>query len=273
MRKLLTKLIILMLGLSAAGAVDVYHWRDEKGRFHFSDKLREGAELLRLNPGYSYYKVKHVYDGDTLTLEDGRKIRLLGINTPEIEGRNKNAEAGGEEAKRWLMSALKGKRVRLVVDAEPQDKYGRTLAHLFTEDDLHINLELVKGGFAAISIYPPNLRFSEELIMAQREAEKANRGIWRLPDYRIKPAANIRAGKHRGWQRISGRVKTIRMTRKFVYLPLNERVDIRLERANLVLFPNPRSYVGKNVEVRGWLNKSKERFSMLIRHPSAIKVM
>lgn len=273
MLHVLLKSIVLLLAISTAYADEIYRWQDENGKFYFSDKRREGAERLTIKPGYSYHRIQYVYDGDTVKLVDGRKIRLLGINTPEVEGRNKNAEAGGEEAKRWLIHALKGKRIRLVLDREQKDKYGRTLAHLFTEDGLHINLELVRLGLASLSIFPPNLLYSGELIRAQVEAEKNSRGIWMLPEYRIKPASSLRAGNHRGWQRVSGRVKKIRATRKYVYLMLGERVDFRIERANLALFPNPNSYVGKEVEIRGWLNRSKERFSMLIRHPSSVKVL
>ena len=272
MRQFLIKLLILLLVLSVAGAEEIYRWQDENGKFYFSDKRREGAELLTIKPGYSYHRIQYVYDGDTVKLVDGRKIRLLGINTPEVEGRNKNEEAGGEEAKHWLTNALKGKRVRLVLDSEQKDKYGRTLAYLFTEDGLHLNLELVRLGLASLSIFPPNLLYSDELLRAQNEAEKDSRDIWSRPEYRIKPASSLRAGNHRGWQRISGRVKKIRTTRKYVYLSLSERVDFRIERANLALFPNPNSYVGKQVEIRGWLNRSKERYSMLIRHPSSVKM-
>lgn len=273
MLHVLLKSIVLLLAISSACADDIYRWQDEHGKFYFSDKKREGAERLTIKPGYSYHRIQYVYDGDTVKLADGRKIRFLGINTPEVEGRNKNAEAGGEEAKRWLTHALKDKRVRLVLDSEPKDKYGRTLAHLFTEDGLHLNLELVRLGLASLSIFPPNLLYSNELLRAQTEAEQASRGIWRRPEYKIKPASRINAANYRGWQRISGRVKKIRTTRKYLYLTLNERVDFRIERANLALFPNPSDYVGKEVEIRGWLNRSKQRFSMLIRHPSSIRVL
>ncbi|GAB4255393.1 MAG: thermonuclease family protein [Methylomicrobium sp.] len=273
MRPLLTKLLIFLLGLSAAGAVEIYRWRDERGQFHFSDKLREGAERLRLTTDRSYQTVRYVYDGDTVTLTSGKKIRLLGINTPEIEGRNKSAEPGGEEAKRWLTQALKDQRVNVVLDVEKQDKYGRTLAHLITENKRHINVEIVRAGLATANIHPPNLLYSRELVAAQDEAETAARGIWRLPDYQPKPASAIKAGSHRGWQRIVGRVQTVKTTRKFVYLTLTDHVDLRLERSNLALFPSPKSYVGKTLEARGWLNKSKTHFSMLIRHPSALKLL
>lgn len=272
MLRISIQFLILLLALPASGADEIYRWQDKNGKFYFSDKQREGAERLFIKPGYSYHRVQYVYDGDTVKLADGRKIRFLGINAPEVEGRNKSAEAGGEEAKRWLTDALQGKRVRLVVDAERKDKYGRVLAHLFTEEGIHLNIELVRLGLASLSIYPPNLLYSGELLRAQDEAEQARRGIWRMPEYAVESASTVRRENYKGWRRIYGRVKRIRTTRKYVYLALNERVDFRIARVHSDLFPNFETYVGRKVEIRGWFNRSKDRFSMLIRHPSSIKV-
>jgi len=68
------------------------------------------------------------YDGDTIVLEDGRKIRLLGINTPEVQHKGKMADAGGEDAKTWLINKLRHSKVRLEFYFDKTDKYGRTLA-------------------------------------------------------------------------------------------------------------------------------------------------
>jgi len=102
----------------------------------------------------SFIELNRYTNGDTVVLEDGRKIRLLGINTPEVQHKDKMADAGGEDAKTWLINKLQHARIRLEFDLEKTDKYGRTLAHLFSEKKEHINLSLVKAGLAEISIYP-----------------------------------------------------------------------------------------------------------------------
>lgn len=270
-RLLLGGCLLLWVGL--VQAVDIYHWQDEKGRPHFSDKPRQSAEIVSLKPGYAFYHIAQVYDGDTVLLADGRKVRLLGINTPEVEGRNKTEESGGEEAKRWLSDQYGGARVRLVQDVEKHDKYGRILAHLFTEKKQHINLELVRTGLAAVTIYPPNLQYVDALVAAQDDAEKSGRGIWSRPEYVPKQAEQITGKNYRGWQRIVGQVIGMRRTRKFAYLELTDSFEARIELKNLALFPALDGYRGKTVELRGWLNKSKGRFSMLIRHPNAIKIL
>ncbi|MDI1231062.1 MAG: thermonuclease family protein [Methylobacter sp.] len=282
--------ILLVLWLCLPGWVnaEIYQWQNADGSKHFSDRQggwkcrnRSGtdatgcpvaeAKKLDIKPGHDFYRVKTVYDGDTVVLEDGRKIRFLGINTPEVQHRDKPADAGGDEAKQWLIDTLKNTKVRLEISAEKTDKYGRTLAHLFTETKQHINLQLVEAGLAAVSIYPPNLLYVNELVKAQDQAELAKLGIWGRPEYAVRPVSRLTEAGHPGWTRLLGKVVNVRTTRKSVYLEFSDAFEARIERKWLDLFPDVNSYLGKTVEVRGWLSKSKGHLSMLIRHPSAIK--
>jgi len=73
-------------------------------------------------------------------LSDARKIRLLGINTPEVKHRNQDTEAGGEIAKHWLTNKLLNQKARLVTDADQTDKYKRALAYLITENKENVNV-------------------------------------------------------------------------------------------------------------------------------------
>ncbi len=254
-------------------ASEIYQWKDKFGKTHFSDIKKAQAKLVKINPGHGYYFVKRVFDGDTVMLENGIKIRLLGINTPEVEHRNKSGQPGGEEAKRWLEQAVSGKKIRLQKDIEKKDKYGRTLAHVFTEDHRHINLELVEAGLATVNIHPPNLKFTQELLHAQEAAEKENLGIWQYPQYQPRTVASLETQRLKGWQRIFGTVKRIRQSRKYAYLVFSKRFDARVALKNLSYFPDIKHYVGKNIEVRGWLSRRKKHLSMLIRHPAAIKMV
>lgn len=268
-------LLVLLLCLPAWVSAEIYQWQDADGKKYFSDRPVAEAKKLDIKPGYDFFSVKTVYDGDTVLLEDGRKVRFLGINTPEVQHRDKQADAGGDEAKRWLTDTLKNSKVRLEISAEKTDKYGRTLAHLFTENKQHINLQLVEAGLAAVSIYPPNLSYVNELIRAENMAEQAKRGIWGRPEYAVIPVSQLTETGHSGWTRLSGKVVNIRKTRKSTYLEftpvLGKAFEARIENKWLDLFPDIDSYMNKTIEMRGWLSKSKGSFSMLIRHPSAIK--
>ena len=273
---ILNYLLLVLFALSFTTQAEVYQWKDEKGKTHFSDKNPhpdENTSTIKIQAGQSWLKVKTVYDGDTVVLENGEKIRLLGINTPEIQHQNKPADAGGDEAKQWLINKVKNAKVRVETDVEKQDHYGRTLGHLFTENKEHLNLQLVKEGLAAVSIFPPSLRYTKELIAAQDEAEQAKRGIWQRPEYAPINAADLTDEGHAGWTRIVGTVSEAQVNRKTVYLRFTDRFLAKIERDNESLFPDLNSYRGKKIEVRGWLNRSKDKFSMLIRHPSAIKLL
>jgi micrococcal nuclease len=266
-------LLTLIWFFCTSVSADVYQWEDKNGRKHFTDKAQENSTKLKISTSYSYQKVTRVFDGDTVMLEDGRKIRLLGINTPEVKHKNQDTEAGGESAKRWLSNKLINQKVRLVTDTEQTDKYKRTLAHLFTDKKEHINLQLVALGLATVNIYPPNLLYSEELTTAGNQAEKNKSGIWLLENYARIPLENLNSDGHSGWTRLTGRVSVIRSSRKFVYMEFSDFFQARIEKRWLSLFPDINSYQGKTLEIRGWLNKNHGGWSMLIRHPSAIKIL
>lgn len=266
-------LLLLCLFLPILASADIYSWQDASGKKHFSDKSTVStAEKLDIKPGLDFFTVKMVYDGDTVVLENGRKIRLLGINTPEVAHRDKLADAGGEEAKTWLINKLKNTRVRLETDVETTDSYGRVLAHLFTENKDHINLQLVQAGLAQANIFPPNLLYANEILAAEQVAETANTGIWQRPEYQVIPVNALPETGHSGWTRIVGKVINVKPARKYIYLEFTPRFSARIERDWLKLFPDVAGYLGKNVELRGWLNKNRERFFMLIRHPGNIKL-
>lgn len=264
-------LLILLLCLNSTVNAEVYEWKDANGHKHYSDQATPNAKTLNLPaPGYQYSTVSRVFDGDTIELADGTKVRLLGINTPEVQHFDKQADAGGDEAKRWLTEKLKDRRVHLLQDVEKTDKYGRTLAHVFTDNQEHINLQLVALGLAEASIYPPNLMFVHELVNAQNQAEKNRLGLWQRPEYAPIPVEQLSDQGHTGWVRIYGKVDNIKQTKKSLYINFNDQFSARIDRQWQELFPDLNNYSGRTVEVRGWLNKNRGKFSMLIRHPSAI---
>lgn len=260
--------------LPVVAAAEVYEWIDAQGKHHYSDRhQQDNARILAVDVGLTYYAVEKVYDGDTILLKNGQKVRFLGVNTPEVAGRHKNAEQGGEEAKAWLQQRLQHKKVRLEADVEKKDKYQRTLAHVFTEDKQHVNLELVRQGLATVNIYPPNLKYVEKLLAAQQAAENAGLGLWGDSVYAPEGFQAISQVNYQGWRRITGRVSALKVTAKYSYLQFSDRFSVRIENKWLGLFPPLNDYVGKEVEVRGWINKSKDRFTVLVRHPGELKIL
>lgn len=120
--------------------------------------------------------IDYVHDGDTLFLTDGRKVRLLGVDTPEV---GEHAECYGDVAREHLRELLpEGTHVRTVADERPLDPYGRSLLFLFTDDGALVNLELVRDGYAEAVVLEPNVLWADELEAAEDEAQTASRGIW-----------------------------------------------------------------------------------------------
>ncbi|MEJ5330967.1 MAG: thermonuclease family protein [Desulfobaccales bacterium] len=123
--------------------------------------------------------VAQVQDGDTLTLTDGRRVRLVGIDAPELEKEGQPAEFLAHKAKKVLTELTRGQRVRLEYDQLRYDRFQRLLAYVFLEDGTFVNRELVAQGLARVYSQPPNTARQGELLAAQREALEAGRGIWR----------------------------------------------------------------------------------------------
>jgi len=122
--------------------------------------------------------VARVIDGDTIQLDDGRKVRLIGVDTPETVHPQKEVEYYGKEASDFTKSMLEGKEVYLEYDIQPTDKYGRTLAYIWLSDGTLFNELLVLKGFAQVSTYPPNVKYVERFTTAQKKAIEANTGLW-----------------------------------------------------------------------------------------------
>jgi len=129
-------------------------------------------------PPETYHTVKFVYDGDTVLLDSGEKVRLLGINSPEVDHRGKEGEFKALSARRFTREKVSGIQVRLEDDSEKQDHYGRLLAYVFLKNGDMLNELLVREGLAHVMFNSKNLKYRELLLDSQRKAMKAKRGIW-----------------------------------------------------------------------------------------------
>jgi len=125
-----------------------------------------------------YHKVKFVYDGDTILLSSGEKVRYLGIDAPEVDHEGGKSEAHAIEAWKFNREMLGGAQVRLEYDREKQDRYGRHLAYVFLKNGKMVNDLLVRKGLAHVMFIAPNLKYRDLLLESQREAMKKGRGIW-----------------------------------------------------------------------------------------------
>lgn len=126
---------------------------------------------------YKYYTVEKVIDGDTLRLEDGRIVRLIGIDTPESKHAEVPVQVFSKEASEFAGQMVDGFKVRLEYDEEPEDKYGRTLAYVYLGDGRMLNEELLKRGYAYVLRRFPFYK-EQEFLKIQKQARKEQRGLW-----------------------------------------------------------------------------------------------
>jgi micrococcal nuclease len=130
------------------------------------------AGLGSLNKTGGTVTVKRVVDGDTFVLADGRRVRLAGINAPEVDA------CFGSQATNALRAAVEGKAVRLELGEKATiDKYGRTLAYVWRGPVLE-NEALVRAGDAREQYYGDNAKYRGRYLAAQAQAKTAHLGLW-----------------------------------------------------------------------------------------------
>lgn len=142
---------------------------------------------------YTDILVKRVIDGDTLELESGERVRLIGIDTPEVHESNKlhrDSQRSGEDIstiqklgmRSWdfTKKLVEGKRVSLEFDVEKYDKYNRLLAYVYLKKEgTFVNAQIIKEGYASIMTFAPNVKYADLFLKLYQEARNNKRGLWK----------------------------------------------------------------------------------------------
>ena len=137
--------------------------------------------------------VSRVVDGDTIKLSDGRRIRLIGVDTPELHysekllrdsrrtGQDiKTIQALGKLASDFTTGLCRDKNVRLELDVRKLDRYGRTLAYVYLEDGTFVNARILEEGYGQVMTIPPDVKYSEYFLRLEKQARKAQKGLWSM---------------------------------------------------------------------------------------------
>ena len=160
--------------------------------FFASDANCDSDILFGFQKKYDDVLVEHVFTADTLRLESGEKIKLIGLMAPGRPKRKKiEYDNFGlpikrkispmatieEKALNFAKELLEGKRIRLEFDVHSRDKESKTLAYAFLEDGTFVNAEILRNGFANLRIMPPNTKYASQLREAYQEARREKRGL------------------------------------------------------------------------------------------------
>ncbi len=248
-------IFLLLFSLSVTGALD------DIGK---SDVSYEGIA-----------KVVAVYDGDTIKVRFSggleRRVRLIGIDTPEMDEAREKERLEAQLARRFVFHFLYQKTVELTYEQELEDKYGRLLAYVWTEQGL-FNEFILKQGFARVFwAFPYEMK--ERFIQVQQQARENEKGFWQKKPYPLIPASEIR--EHIGKL---GRVKFVCAQTKrrgnFLFLyPESRNFSVLIPQKNLHFFPEWESWQGSAVETAGFLEEYKGQPQIMVFFPSQIKVL
>ncbi|MSQ15176.1 MAG: hypothetical protein EXR50_04865 [Dehalococcoidia bacterium] len=133
--------------------------------------------LFNFGSGDGSFLVKRVVDGDTIVLDNGERVRYIGVDTPETVQPGRPVECYGREASRKNKELVEGKRVRLEQDVSHSDRFGRLLRYVYI-GNIFVNEELVRNGYATADRYPPDIKYQDSFAALQEEAKRGNLGLW-----------------------------------------------------------------------------------------------
>lgn len=136
--------------------------------------------------------VRRVIDGDTIELTDGRLVRYIGIDAPEVRRRARPGDREWRAKKEWVVDPepfareaaaanrrlVEGKPIQLEFDVQQEDRYGRALAYVYVGEQM-VNEALVADGYAHVLTIPPNVRYADRFRLLANAARRARRGVWR----------------------------------------------------------------------------------------------
>jgi endonuclease YncB( thermonuclease family) len=250
-------------------------------------------------------QVRHVLDGDSLVLTDGRQVRLIGVNAPEMNSHSRHpgsATAPGvalppasmqssrdtspsldvaeqplaRAARTLLANLIEGRQVKLVFEEERADRYGRVLAHVLLPDANGVEQSaeeiLLRQGLAWMIAIPPNTSWVTRLAAAEDEARAARRGVWAEAAYA--PVAAEQLSTHdTGFHFVSGSLRAVRETSHGLYLELAPTVTLFIPRADWKRHFRDTSkqlVLGRRVIARGWLSANGHGLRLRVHHPAML---
>ena len=267
---------VLSIVLSAVGII-------RYGRFPFAKTDQKERGVL----------VTKVIDGDTIEIAGGRKVRYIGIDAPESLDPRKVVQCFGEEAYKKNKELVEGKRVRLEKDVSETDKYGRLLRYVYV-GDIFVNRYLIREGYAYAYTFPPDIKYAEEFVQAQRKAREEKKGLWAVcpgpipstsTDFDlslgqgacigIQEAENY-VGRHKC---VVGRVyKVFTSSSNTTFLDFCEDYrtcpfTVVVFSSDLPNFPNIEQYQGRVVEIEGLIRAYRGRTEIVLVSPDQIKIL
>lgn len=223
--------------------------------------------------------VAKVYDGDTVKLSDGRKLRFIGINTPERGRDGKKDEPFYRQAKQQLESIIQANnnKINIIFGRDKYDRYQRLLAHVFTLQQQNITSLLLQKGMGFHIVVTPNTRLLNCYQNAEKFAQQHQQGIWAQPQANVVAVQSL-AKSARGFHLVSGVVNRIGESSTAFWLNFDThsktKFALRIAKSDLAYFTNyhPKDLINRQITARGWIYKANNEQRITIHHPASIKI-
>ena len=219
-----------------------------------------------------------VYDGDTVKVRFGdgneRRVRLIGIDTPELDDERENVRFMAYVAKRYAFLKLYRKQVRLDYDWQSEDKYGRLLVFLTTEDGVLFNELILREGFAfKLRAFPFKPELMKRFEAAENEARRGEKGLWRKGEPPIVAPAEAAV--------LLGRLASVRMAcasveerKPFIVLrPPDGEFEVLVPERRRADFPGLDAMAGKTLLVKGLVEEFRGRVQIVADLPMQIRIL
>ncbi|GLS92505.1 hypothetical protein GCM10007916_35770 [Psychromonas marina] len=215
--------------------------------------------------------LKTINDGDTVTLDNDRRIRFIGINTPEINHRElSQSDPYALEAKGLLERYIRpGDKLHLVYDKTKQDKYGRKLAYVYSKTGRNLGLLQLKAGFAQHWVIGKNDKFWRCFQDAQQQAKLRKRALW--SDFKPLSAKRLQKSD-KGYTYISGRISDKQQTNKGLTLILDRSLSVFIRKSNVKQFSDSDIDLSLHSKllINGKLFFSRNKPKIILYHPAQI---
>lgn len=217
----------------------------------------------------------YVNDGDTITLKDGRRVRLIGVDTPEIDFQFKDLSAPyATEVKLFLQSIVKpGQTLKLAFGQQKLDPYGRTLAYVYTVAGEHLQELLLGNGFAKAKVFKNDF-FWQCLAAIEQDARVNKVGLWRHFDYQAKTPANLSRSDSNQWREVRGVLSGYERKGQDFTLLIDHKLVLMISKQDISKFSNilNLNLLQSKVVVRGKVYFSYGKWRINATHPSQITV-
>ena len=220
--------------------------------------------------------VARVTDGDTVVLDDERRVRLIGFNTLELKTPDEQDKAMALLAREALQDFLHDSQAQIIIGKDEHDRHGRLLAHLIRSDGQGAAQTLIASGLALAVAVGRNTRCADTLHLLELQAREAGLGVWQSPGSWYLARSTL-TGQERGFHVVVARVRALDGRGRKTTLILDNGLRVRLgsrwpERGDFA--PSELGkLVGQEIQVRGWLGTFAGRQSLTLHHPANLELI